>query len=399
MLIAVLSFLAQRRVRGEQNELWDRLVTVARDVEALLDAAAELRAHGREAAFVASVLGEIRAMARAEKRANAYSSLVSLFPVGVVLASLAGPLHAQTAWLVGRVDVRVAAEMAVLGISALAFAMGLASSADEAVRSMPGRRALATFLLFEKRRAASGSNAEAAGCQRPAPRGDAVDLRAAEIELDAVTITYPGAKESTPLSASHRWVPCSGLAVMGDNGAGKTSLALALLGLIEPSSGHVFIAGQRASNLDWESLRGRVSYMPQQPFVSAGASVAWHMRLVVGREVPDDDLRRALEQVGLIATLEQRALEHGSSRWLDVPAGELSGGELRRMLLARALVGNPQLVILDEPEAGLDVEGRIRLREIVTSLAKDRRVLLLAHDPSVIPDAFGKIACKRGLAA
>jgi ABC-type transport system involved in cytochrome bd biosynthesis fused ATPase/permease subunit len=390
-LCGLLAALAQRRAHAAHDRSWQRFGTVARDVGALLDASVELRAHGRQSAFVMELLAEVRAMARAERQGSTYGALVSLFPMGVALLALAAPLHGELAQVVESLRAHGLAEAGLLGATALALGVGLVQTAGEAVHAAPCRRTIASF-LGEAEPPPTAPIGRSATAQKERA---AVDLLLTEdISFDAVSIAYPGSADFTPAAVCHCWKPERGLAVTGVNGAGKSSLALAMLGLIEPASGAIRCTGVPLPELLRAAPQDRIAYLPQQAFVAPGASVEWHFRLLAGEAATEPRMREALRRVGLLTVLEQRAAA-GESNPLGIAAGELSGGELRRLQLARVLVGEPSLVILDEPEAGLDAVGRRELRTLVAELAGRCRVLLIAHDPSTVPDGFDRLECTR----
>jgi ABC-type Mn2+/Zn2+ transport system ATPase subunit len=99
-----------------------------------------------------------------------------------------------------------------------------------------------------------------------------------------------------------------------------------------------------------------------------------------------------LERTGLLPGLVDHAAR-SSVAPREVAAAELSGGERQRMLIARALAQDAELVVLDEPEVGLDADGRARLRELLDELARSRRVIVVAHDESVVPAGFARLVC------
>jgi ABC-type transport system involved in cytochrome bd biosynthesis fused ATPase/permease subunit len=130
-----------------------------------------------------------------------------------------------------------------------------------------------------------------------------------------------------------------------------------------------------------------IAFVPQDPLLIPGESLAWHCRLHAAEPPTDAEVDACLERVGLAAGLASRARARGVSA-RDLPAGELSGGERRRLALARALARPRELYVLDEPEAGLDGSARADLVATITDLAREARVLLVAHDPDVIPASF-----------
>lgn len=165
--------------------------------------------------------------------------------------------------------------------------------------------------------------------------------------------------------------------VLGPNGAGKTTLFRLLLGLSKPRAGRLEVFGR-------EPRRGnpRIGYVPQRHPIDAelrfealemvrlGISGAqWGMALPARARTERQQALEALRSVRA-ETLASRSL------------GELSGGELQRVFLAQALAGRPQLLLLDEPLANLDIRREVELVQLVAEVARTQKVgvLLIAHD-------------------
>lgn len=389
--LALVGFgaLVHGRVSRAQASAWQRLGAVIRDAGALLDGAAELRASGRQEALRGRLVTEVAQMARAERHGNAWAALVALLPVGVALVVVAAPLHEWVAAVTARLGGRAMVEAGILGATTLALALGLVHALQEAVRARPYRATLARFM-------APGSEADGPrGATREPTAQPLPDLRVAPIILDSVAIQYAGNSHATPRPTSFVWPVGRGLVLTGDNGSGKSSLALAILGLLEPTAGAIRIGDTEVRALAWPCLRSRIAYLPQQPLVVPGASIRWHLELLAQTGIDEGELINGLRRVGLWSTLARRARLRRADP-LSIAVGELSGGELRRLHLARAFVGAPDLVVLDEPEAGLDTLGRAQLRGLILELGKRARVLLIAHDPNIVPDGFVELACVEG---
>jgi ABC-2 type transport system ATP-binding protein len=161
--------------------------------------------------------------------------------------------------------------------------------------------------------------------------------------------------------------------LLGPNGAGKTTLLRVLATVSAPDAGSVLALGldprHTGQRLD---LRGRLGYMPQEPGFHARFTAFEFVDYVAilkelhQRQARHEEVRRVLELVGLAAVRRKRIKA-------------LSGGMRRRVALAQALLGDPDLLILDEPTAGLDPEQRLRFRELVGQLGQGRTVLLSTH--------------------
>ncbi|MCY7487216.1 ATP-binding cassette domain-containing protein [Paenibacillus alvei] len=154
-------------------------------------------------------------------------------------------------------------------------------------------------------------------------------------------------------------------ALLGPNGAGKTTTISMILGLQKPTSGEIKVLGQPAGT---KELRQRVGALMQDVKAADGLNVAEVLNLFRSYYRNPLPLSRLLDLSGLHAEAKRRA-------------SSLSGGQRRRLAFAQSLAGNPELVLLDEPTVGMDVEARGRFWDTVRALSNDgRTVVLTTHD-------------------
>ncbi|MGI9302565.1 MAG: zinc ABC transporter ATP-binding protein ZnuC [Gammaproteobacteria bacterium] len=161
------------------------------------------------------------------------------------------------------------------------------------------------------------------------------------------------------------------ITVIGPNGAGKTTLLRALLGLLTVESGEVY---RRA--------RLRVGYMPQRVGIDEAIPLTVRRFLNLNARASVRQLREALVEVGA-AHIERE------------PIQRISGGEMQRVLLARALLREPELLVLDEPAQAVDVAGRGELYRLIARIRDERGcgVLLVSHDLHLVMEAADSIIC------
>ncbi len=165
--------------------------------------------------------------------------------------------------------------------------------------------------------------------------------------------------------------------IIGPNGAGKTTLLRTILGLFPLRSGELKVLGQPPHKL--KSVRGRIGYMPQSLLFERRFPLSVSDVVATGLLEPGTLLHRLTGQRENVAeALQSVGMEHYSS----LPFQDLSGGEQQRILLARSLVRKPVLLLLDEPNTGLDFPAQQRFLELMRRLQLERglTVLLVSHD-------------------
>ena len=172
-------------------------------------------------------------------------------------------------------------------------------------------------------------------------------------------------------------------ALVGESGSGKTTLARLLVGLAQPSEGRVTVNGIDLALLDGTAWRERIAWVAQQPFFFKG-SVRENL-LLARPDATDAEIYNALEAAAALQFVA--ALPAGLATQLGDRGAGLSGGELRRLALARAFLRNAALVVLDEPTAGLDPDNERLVSEALQRLAVGRTVLLISHRETTVRGA------------
>ncbi|HLN24950.1 MAG TPA: LPS export ABC transporter ATP-binding protein [Patescibacteria group bacterium] len=163
--------------------------------------------------------------------------------------------------------------------------------------------------------------------------------------------------------------------LLGPNGAGKTTCFYCITGLINPDSGNILLDGHDITDLPmYRRARLGIGYLPQEASIFRGLSVQDNIRSVLEVTEPDRDKREAM--------LEDLLSEFSVTHLRNAPALALSGGERRRVEIARALASHPAFILLDEPLAGIDPIAVSDIRDLVAHL-KHRGIGVLITDHNV----------------
>ena len=209
-------------------------------------------------------------------------------------------------------------------------------------------------------------------------------------ELKQVTVRYRDAIALNNLSVVIE--PGSITAIAGSSGAGKTTLTMLLLGLIEPETGQVMIDGGRIGKYGRQALWKHIGYVPQEPILFRGSA---RENIAVGRPIAETDIVAANMKIGTHDRLA--AAGEGYDSDLGESGFRLSGGERQRISLARALAGRPSVLVLDEPTANLDAATETLIRDIlVDQRDAGRTIVIVTHNPAILAIADRVILLKQG---
>lgn len=176
------------------------------------------------------------------------------------------------------------------------------------------------------------------------------------------------------------------MAIIGPNGGGKTTLLKLMLGLLTPDRGTVLIDGkspQKASPC--------IGYVPQNVHVNPGFPITAIDVVLMGKLDPKKRSSRqsAANRRDALAALELMKM----TTYADKKIGTLSGGQRQRVFIARALVAQPKLLVLDEPTASIDTKGQADFYRLLSELNKEVTVLVVSHDLLVISRYVKSVAC------
>lgn len=216
--------------------------------------------------------------------------------------------------------------------------------------------------------------------------------------IENVSFTYPGTNSPTIKDVSLEVREGEVIAIVGPSGAGKTTLIDLLLGLLEPDYGSITIS-EKSPRQAIKSWPGAISYVPQDILISEGSILE---NVILGydfSEVPFEQIQKSLE-IAQLSNVVSR-MHDGLQTQVGDRGMLLSGGQRQRLGIARALLSNPKLIVLDEATSSLDGQTEADFSQAVTKMKNTATVILVAHRLStvrtadqVIYVADGKIEAK-----
>ena len=205
------------------------------------------------------------------------------------------------------------------------------------------------------------------------------DLRGA-IEFRNVSFSYPGSEQASLSGVSFSLRPGERVGIIGRIGSGKTTLEKLVLGLYQPSEGSVLIDGVDARQIDPVDLRRAIGHVPQDPMLFYGSL---KHNLLVGAPFADEsDMVHAARIAGVDEFVAR------NPKGYDMLVGErgesLSGGQRQSIAVARALINDPAILLLDEPSSNLDNQSEAQLKRRLEEAARDKTILLVTHRTALL---------------
>ncbi|QHQ36473.1 type I secretion system permease/ATPase [Algicella marina] len=258
----------------------------------------------------------------------------------------------------------------------------------------PVDQAIGGWSLFQRARQGWSSLEELLNSTAPEPEHTPLPAARSILEAQQVTVVPPGEKVATLRMLSFRLEPGQALGVIGPSGSGKSTLARVLTGIWPAASGKVRLDGATLDQYSPEALGAQIGYLPQDVALF-NATVTEN----IARLAAEPDPAKVVEAAKKAGAHEMILnLSNGYDTVLMSGGGRLSGGQKQRIGLARAMYGDPAILILDEPNSNLDSEGGNALNQAIRTMKEaGKSVIIMAHRPSGITECDLLLVIENGM--
>lgn len=260
----------------------------------------------------------------------------------------------------------------------------------------PIEQAVGQWPVLQRARAGSKALAEYLRHVPPIESQTELPVPEARLKITALTVVPPGSRTPTLRNISFELEPGRALGVIGRSGSGKSTLARALLGYWPPTTGEIRLGGATLNQYDPDRLGQHIGYLPQQVTLFSGTIAENIARMA--RNPDGQAVVQAAKRSNAHEMITQ--LADGYDTKLNGNENQLSGGQRQRIALARALFGDPVLLILDEPNSALDSDGTEALNHAIRDFkAAGNSVIIMTHRPIAIAECDTLMVIEKGCVA
>ncbi|MBY8879640.1 ABC transporter ATP-binding protein [Actinacidiphila acidipaludis] len=382
-VLSVLVLLILRRMKVNVGAQQDAVGRVAQRFTASLEALATVKAYRAEPVAAAALAGDADRLRAIALQGGRLSTLVpAVLTLGNQFAMISVILTGGARLASGDLEVAAFAAFLLYLLQTVPSVSTLATGFGRLQGGLAARDRCNDLLALPLE---AGPHDADRPVPVPVPGAPAVEFR-------SVSCTHSGSDHPALRDVSFTTAPTGLTAVVGPSGAGK-STALALIDrFVQPDAGSIRVLGHDSRVWPLEALRARIAYV-DQAFTLLEATARENLQLGRTRPASDDELAAALAAVGL--TEDVARLPYGLDTVLG-RASDLSGGQRQRMALARALLSDAGIVLLDEPTSQLDGLNEQRFRAVVDTLALTRAVIVVAHRLSTVQHARHVVMMSQG---
>ncbi len=372
ILMATVPVWLMRLANRQGREVRDRVGELRSDVVDGITGLREVVLFGREREWLARLDAAGRTVARAQLRHGLRAGLEvavsnTLAGLGILSVLLVTASAVEAGTLDGRLA-PVAVTLAVFAVAAVARFIAFLSSYGGQLFGSADR----IFGLLNAERAVDDRAAD-----------PTLSVRRPEVVFDAVRFRYQQTLDPAVQDVSFTIQPGQTVAVVGPSGAGKSTCAYLLMRFWDVESGSIRLGGHDLRKLPAETVREMVGYVPQDPFLFH-SSVADNIR-VAKPEASDEEIRAAARTARAHDFIER--MPQGYETVVGERGARLSGGERQRIAIARALLKDAPILVLDEPTSMLDAFSERELRQAMDEARAGRTVFVIAHRLATIRDA------------
>ena len=368
----------RRKIKSFSTDTVEGEVAVSADFAEAVDQGADVQTFGAWPAFVARFDNRSTYLANLTTRLRIAKSLLPVvYQSGALLLILAILLIATSS--TAETDIGPFAASALLLLRSVQYGQQLQLRLQSLAEAVPRVELLESELRTPASRMEIGQE-------------QLQEVR--EVRLDQVAYSYPEAPSRAVSEVSLRLLPGTIYGLAGPSGSGKSTLAQVLLRLRWPTEGLFVINGVEANEFSEDSWRSVVSHVPQHPRLLHGS--LYENVVFLDESISREKVIETLDLVGLRQTVSE--LPDGLDTVVGPSGRSLSGGQVQRLGIARALVRDPDLLVLDEPTSALDVDSEQIFTEAVDTLRckKKATVVVIAHRASTLSVCDEIIVLKDG---